>query len=49
MKFDPAARLAARPAITYDEALPVVARREEIAEAIRKHQVVVVCGETGSG
>ena len=49
MKFDPAARLAARPVITYDEALPVVARREEIAEAIRKHQVVVVCGETGSG
>ncbi|HEX8325190.1 MAG TPA: ATP-dependent RNA helicase HrpA [Tepidisphaeraceae bacterium] len=29
--------------------LPVVAAREEIAEAIRHHQVVVVCGETGSG
>jgi ATP-dependent helicase HrpA len=49
LKFDPAARLAARPHVDYDEALPVSARREEIAEAIRKHQVVVVCGETGSG
>ena len=49
MKFDPEARLAARPTIAYDEALPIVARREEIAEAIRTHQVVVVCGETGSG
>ena len=37
------------PVITYDEALPVNARRAEIAEAITKHQVVVICGETGSG
>jgi ATP-dependent helicase HrpA len=44
-----AARLAARPAIEYDDALPVSGRREEIARAIREHQVVVVCGETGSG
>jgi ATP-dependent helicase HrpA len=44
-----AARLAARPPIAYDEELPVCARRVEIAEAITKHQVVVVCGETGSG
>ncbi|HMX15920.1 MAG TPA: DEAD/DEAH box helicase, partial [Rhodocyclaceae bacterium] len=44
-----AARLAARPPIAYDEALPVVARRAEIARAIRDHQVIVVCGETGSG
>lgn len=29
--------------------LPVSARREEIQEAIRDHQVVVVAGETGSG
>lgn len=49
MKFDPIARLAARPAIAYDELLPVNIRRAEIAEAIRSHQVVVVCGETGSG
>jgi ATP-dependent helicase HrpA len=49
MKFDPAARLAARPAIAYDDELPVSAKRGEIAEAIQKNQVVIVCGETGSG
>jgi len=49
MKFDVEARRATRPAISYDEALPVNARRAEIAQAIRKHQVVVICGETGSG
>jgi ATP-dependent helicase HrpA len=49
MRFDAAARRASRPAIAYDEALPVSARRAEIAQAIRKHPVVVVCGETGSG
>ena len=49
MKFDAVARLAARPAIAYDDELPVSARRGEIAEAIAKHQVVIVCGETGSG
>ncbi|MDO8931621.1 MAG: ATP-dependent RNA helicase HrpA, partial [Rhodocyclaceae bacterium] len=49
MKFDAAARLANRPAITYDDALPVNARRDELARAIQAHQVVVVCGETGSG
>ncbi|MFA6314191.1 MAG: ATP-dependent RNA helicase HrpA [Sterolibacterium sp.] len=43
------ARLAARPAIDYDESLPVSARRAEIARAIGTHQVIIVCGETGSG
>ncbi len=37
------------PAVTYPNDLPVTQRREEIAEAIRARQVVVVCGETGSG
>lgn len=37
------------PAIVYPEQLPVSARRDEIAAAIRDHQVVVVAGETGSG
>ena len=37
------------PLITYPESLPVSARREEIARAISQHQVVIVCGETGSG
>ncbi len=41
-------REAARPPITYPD-LPVSARRDEIADAIRAHQVVVVAGETGSG
>jgi len=49
VKFDAAARMAARPAIAYDEALPINARRQEIARAIEQNQVVIVCGETGSG
>ncbi|MGV0838001.1 ATP-dependent RNA helicase HrpA [Mycolicibacterium thermoresistibile] len=43
-----AARAAAMPQIRYPD-LPVSERRQEIAEAIAKHQVVVVAGETGSG
>ncbi|QWC84927.1 ATP-dependent RNA helicase HrpA [Nocardioidaceae bacterium] len=35
--------------VTYPAQLPVSARREDIAAAIRDHQVVVVAGETGSG
>nr|WP_240933355.1 ATP-dependent RNA helicase HrpA [Diaphorobacter sp. HDW4B] len=35
--------------ITFPESLPVSARREEIMEAMDKHQVIIVCGETGSG
>jgi ATP-dependent helicase HrpA len=37
------------PAITFPEDLPVSGRRREIAEAIAKHQVIIVSGETGSG
>ena len=37
------------PPIHYPESLPVSARREEIARALAAHQVVIVCGETGSG
>src|SRR3954466_4811437 len=44
-----ARRAAAVPVISYPEQLPVSARREDIAAAIRDHQVVVVAGETGSG
>ncbi|PTT86429.1 hypothetical protein DBR42_13590, partial [Pelomonas sp. HMWF004] len=36
-------------AITFPESLPVSARRDEITQAIAEHQVVIVCGETGSG
>src|SRR5690242_10092466 len=35
--------------ISYPPELPVSQRREDIAAAIRDHQVVVVAGETGSG
>ena len=44
-----AGRRAAVPAISYPAELPVSARREDIAAAIRDHQVVIVAGETGSG
>jgi ATP-dependent helicase HrpA len=37
------------PRPRYPEELPVVARREEIARGIEANQVVIVCGETGSG
>jgi len=37
------------PPITFPEELPVSGRRAEIAEALTKHQVVIVSGETGSG
>ncbi|MGV7209101.1 ATP-dependent RNA helicase HrpA [Oxalobacteraceae bacterium A2-2] len=37
------------PPITYPEDLPVSGRRGEIAEALRRHQVIIVSGETGSG
>ncbi|MDY6051743.1 MAG: ATP-dependent RNA helicase HrpA, partial [Rothia sp. (in: high G+C Gram-positive bacteria)] len=35
--------------ITYPQALPVSARRDDIMAAIRDNQVVIVAGETGSG
>ena len=35
--------------LRYPEQLPVVAVKDEIAAAIRDHQVVVIAGETGSG
>ncbi|WP_375142640.1 ATP-dependent RNA helicase HrpA [Ideonella benzenivorans] len=37
------------PPISFPESLPVSSRREEIAQALQAHQVVIVCGETGSG
>ena len=41
--------LAVTAAISYPPELPISARRDELLEAIRDHQVVVVAGETGSG
>ena len=33
----------------YPEELPVVAERARIVELLRRHQVIIVCGDTGSG
>ncbi|MDX9887497.1 ATP-dependent RNA helicase HrpA [Thauera sp.] len=44
-----AARRAALPVPDFPPELPVSARRDEIAAAFTAHQVIIVCGETGSG
>ena len=44
-----ARRREAVPDISYPAELPVSQRRDDIAQAIRDHQVVIVAGETGSG
>ncbi|HEY1131811.1 MAG TPA: ATP-dependent RNA helicase HrpA, partial [Roseateles sp.] len=35
--------------ISFPESLPVSGRRDEIMAALAQHQVIIVCGETGSG
>ncbi|MEY4701650.1 MAG: ATP-dependent helicase HrpA [Pseudomonadota bacterium] len=35
--------------VSYPPALPIVAKREEIVNALRSNQVVIISGETGSG
>lgn len=42
-------RRALVPRIRYPEELPITARRDELLDALRASQVVVVAGETGSG
>ena len=42
-------RRAALPVPTFDDSLPINAHRDAIAAALRQHQVIVLCGETGSG
>lgn len=44
-----ALRLSKIPKITYPEALPITAKKDDIVEAIKRHRVVVITGETGSG
>jgi ATP-dependent helicase HrpA len=44
-----AQRLEKLPKPEYPLELPVSSRRDEIAKAITENQVVIVCGETGSG
>jgi ATP-dependent helicase HrpA len=43
------ARRLAVPGISYPSELPVSQLKDEIAEVIRNHQVVIIAGETGSG
>jgi len=42
-------RRALVPPLAYDPALPISAHRQAIVDAIRRHPVVIVAGETGSG
>ena len=42
------ARRASIPALEFPD-LPVTDKKDDIAELIKKNQVVIVCGETGSG
>jgi ATP-dependent helicase HrpA len=44
-----AARAASVPMLDYPETLPVSEKKDDICEALLKHQVIIVCGETGSG
>ncbi len=44
-----AARASSAPAVTLDEALPIAREAEKIVDLIRRHPVVVIAGETGSG
>src|SRR6266568_4759511 len=52
LAFSPAEieqRRALAPRPEFPPELPITAKRDEIAQAIRAHQVIIVCGETGSG
>jgi ATP-dependent helicase HrpA len=44
-----ASRASLVPEIRVDEALPIAAMADDIVDAIRKHQIIVLAGETGSG
>ena len=46
MASEPTATL---PTIEFPDSLPVSARRADIEAALARHQVIIVCGETGSG
>jgi ATP-dependent helicase HrpA len=37
------------PVLTFDESLPISAHADQLIAALRRHQVLVVAGETGSG
>ena len=37
------------PKVTFDPALPITAKKDQIIDAIKKNRVVIISGETGSG
>jgi ATP-dependent helicase HrpA len=43
------ARSRSRPAVTFPENLPITDKKEQIIDALRSHQVLIVSGETGCG
>ena len=43
------ARVAALPLPSYDPALPISSHRDEILDTLKRNQVIIVAGETGSG
>jgi ATP-dependent helicase HrpA len=38
-----------RPHLAFDPSLPITAKKDDIIEALTRHQVIIVAGETGSG
>lgn len=38
-----------RPMLSFDAKLPITAKKDQILEALSRHQVLIVAGETGSG
>jgi ATP-dependent helicase HrpA len=42
-------RLTHKPAVTFPEALPITAKKDDITKAIMENQVVIISGDTGSG
>jgi ATP-dependent helicase HrpA len=42
-------RLRQRPRVSFPENLPITAKKTDIVDAIRKHAVVIISGDTGSG
>jgi ATP-dependent helicase HrpA len=44
-----ARRQSRMPKITYPQSLPILQKKDEIIESIKRNQVVVITGETGSG
>ena len=42
-------RYSNKPEVRYPDNLPIVSKKDEIISALKTNQVVIICGETGSG